>query len=96
MLLVGENGVEVAEMERARSALLPKVHSKFEGADVFWVKVHHFKLVHFFPGWFPAKTKGIRTSLRLSAIGKHALRLRKWRKSSRNGASAKCTISPSS
>ena len=35
-------------MERARSAPFPRVHSKFEGGDVFWVKVHHFKLVHFF------------------------------------------------
>ena len=83
-------------MERAQSALFPRVHSKFEGGDVFWVKVHHLKLVNFFPGWFPAKTKGIRTYLRLSAIGKHALSWRKWRRSGRNGASAKSTISPSS
>ena len=48
-------------MERARNALFPRVHSKFEGGDVLWVKVHHFKLVHFFPVWFPAKTKGTRT-----------------------------------
>ena len=61
MLLVGEHGGEVAEMERARSALFPRVYSKFEGGDVLWVKVHHFKLVHFFPVWFPAKTKGTRT-----------------------------------
>ena len=74
----------------------PRVHSEFEGGDVVWVKVHHFKLVHFFLVWFPAKTKGTRTHLRLPAIGKHALSCRKWRKSSRNGASAKCTISPSS
>ena len=49
MLQVGENGGEVAEMEPARSAPFPRVHSKFEGGDVFWVKVHHFKLVHFCP-----------------------------------------------
>ena len=47
MLQVGENGGEVAEMERARSAPFPRVYSKFEGGDVFWVKVHHLKLVHF-------------------------------------------------
>ena len=35
-------------MERARSALFPRVHSKFEGGDVVWVKVYHFKLVYFF------------------------------------------------
>ena len=43
-----------------------------------------------------AKTKGTRTSLRLPAIGKHALSCRKWRKSGRNGAREKSTISPSS
>ena len=83
-------------MERAQNALFPRVHSKFERGDVFWVKVHHFKLVHFFPVWFAAKTKGTRTSLRLPAIGKHALSCRKWRKSGRNGAREKSTISPSS
>ena len=48
MLLVGENGGELAEMERARSALFPRVHSKFKTGNVFWVKVHHLELVHFF------------------------------------------------
>ena len=61
MLLVGENGGEVVEMERARSVLFPKIHSEFEGGDVFWVKVHHFKLVHFCPVWFPMKTKASKT-----------------------------------
>ena len=49
MLKVGESGGEVAEIERARSAPFPRVHGKFEGGDVFLVKVHHLKLVHFFP-----------------------------------------------
>ena len=48
-------------MEGARSTLFTGVHNKFKGGDVFWVKVHHFKLVYFFPAWFPAKTKGTRT-----------------------------------
>ena len=48
-------------MERARRALIPRVYGKFEGGDVLWVKVHHFKLVQFFPVWIPAKTKGTRT-----------------------------------
>ena len=56
-------------------------------------RLHHFKRAHFFPLWLPAKTKGTRTYLRLPAIGKHTLNWRKWRRSSRNGASAKCTIS---
>ena len=51
----------MAEMERGRRALFPRVQSKFAGGDVFWVKVHHFKLVHSFPLWFPVKTKGTRT-----------------------------------
>ena len=82
MLLVGEHGGEVAEMERARSALFPRIHSKFEGGDVFWVIVHHFALVHFFPVWIPAKTKGSGTYLRLPAIGKPSFGGRKWRRSS--------------
>ena len=65
-------------MERARSALFPRVHSKFEWGDVFWVKVHYGELVQTFPLWIPAKTKGTRTKLRLPAFGKHALRWRKW------------------
>ena len=36
-------------MERARSVPFPRVHGKFEGGDVFLVKVHYFKLVHFCP-----------------------------------------------
>ena len=61
MLLVQENGGEAAEMERARSARFPPVHSKFEWGDVFWVKVHYGKLVQIYPLWIPAKTKGTST-----------------------------------
>ena len=57
MRYVAGNGRKVSEMERARSALFLRVHSKFHGCDVFWVKVHHFKLVDFFPAWCPAKIK---------------------------------------
>ena len=87
---------KVAEMQRARSAPFPLVDSQFEWGDVFSVKVHYGRLVQIFPLWIPAKTKGSKTYSRLPAIGKHALSWINWRRSSRNGASAKCTFSQSS
>jgi len=60
-LQVEENGGEVAQIERVKRAPFPQVDSKFEGGDVFWVKVHYGKLVKLFPLWIPAKTKGTRT-----------------------------------
>ena len=35
-------------MERARSALFPRVHSQFEEGEVVWVKVYQFQAGPFF------------------------------------------------